>query len=210
MIKVGHFVQKHRYWFVAGGLMVASSGLDGVYMARWMPANWAWLGLVLNTVADVCNVVLSTEYAKLQRKRDETKRAWSRLLLGGELAAVFYSWFFSWRQLRFVLPLVEVEDWQWVAPVAAGFIPVLLLFLGVAQGLDVTRFEKQEEAKPELLSAKPEPLRCSVCGATSGLTGAPFLTQAQLSGHMRAHAGGNGRKSFQPGDQVYTENLNRR
>ena len=39
---------KVSLWVASIGLMVASSGLDGAYLAKLMPAGWGWLGLWLN------------------------------------------------------------------------------------------------------------------------------------------------------------------
>ena len=43
-------------WIVMIGLMLASSGLDGKYIASWMSPGSEWLGYVLNTVSDVASV----------------------------------------------------------------------------------------------------------------------------------------------------------
>ena len=138
---------KNALWIVGVGLMLASSGIDGVYMARWMPITI--LGFILNTVADIADMVLAHKYGKLQRKRSDVKRRWSVLLLFGELCAIGYSWFFSWLQLRIVLRDIEPQDWRWIAPIAAGFIPVLLAFLGFAQALDDTSADLLEtDTKP--------------------------------------------------------------
>lgn len=187
------WLKRNSLWVVGFGLMLASSGLDGVYMMLWMPTGAGVLGLILNTVADIANMKLGTEFGKLQRSRVKERRKLSILLLMGEFVAIAYSWFFSWRQMRRVLPAIEPDDWVWVSWVAAGFIPVTLFFLGIAQSLQVASRDllQGEEEKPA--KAEPEPLVCPVCGATHGLNGQPFLVQAQLKGHMRAHAGsGNG------------------
>lgn len=187
-----NWFKRNSLWIVGFGLMLASSGLDGVYMMLWMPTGAGILGLVLNTVADIANMKLGTEFGKLQRSTIKERRKLSVLLLFGELIAIAYSWFFSWRQMRRVLPAIEPDDWTWVSFVAAGFIPVTLFFLGIAQSLQVASRDllQGEEEKPG--KAEPEPLKCPTCGATHGLSGQPFLTQAQLKGHMRAHASGNG------------------
>ena len=185
---------KNKLWIVGFGLMLASSGLDGVYMALWMPAKANWLGFILNTVADYANMKLGQEFGKLQRSRIKEKRQLAKLLFVGEAIAILYSWFFSWRQLRRVLPLVEPEHWVWVAPIAAGFIPLTLAFLGIAQSLQVASRDILTDAEPEPAKATPKPLSCPVCGATSGKSGKPFLSQDALRGHMRAHSG-NGHKA---------------
>jgi hypothetical protein len=201
MKNVTSWIGRNSTWLVGAGLMLASSGLDGVYMALWMPGGFGWLGLVLNTVADIADMKLGYEYAKLQRQRNEAKRQLAVLLLFGELVAIAYSWFFSWRQLRRVMPLVEPDAWRWVAPIAAGFIPLLLAFLGAAQALSetsttlLTSDEKPAESKPE---PKPEPLAepepafvCDLCGYVA-------KSQLALNGHKRAHSNGNGHREPQP------------
>jgi len=188
------WLKRNSLWLVGIGLMAASSGLDGLYMARW--SGWAPLGFVLNSMSDLTAMALTYWYGILQRSTK--KRGPSRVLLAGELVAVAYSWFFSWRQLRFVLPAVEVTDWQWVAPVSALYIPLLLAMVGYAQSLRDTRITSQQtESEPvaiaEPVISEPALLRCRVCGATSGVSGKPFLRQEQLNAHMSAHSG-NGSK----------------
>jgi len=153
-------------WIVAMGLMLASSGIDGVYMALWMPIGWAWLGLVLNTVADIANPVISHRFGQLQHDPSAAKRKASWILLGAEVVAVAYSWFFSWRQLLRVLPTVEPEDYPWIAFVSAGFIPLLLAFVGYAESLREAR--ALDVTKPYL---------CPTCRK-------PFATQKGLRSHM--------------------------
>lgn len=183
---MSNWLRRNSLWLVGVGLMAASSGLDGVYMSSW--SGWAPLGFVLNSMSDVTAMALTYWYGRLQYSAK--KRGPSRVLLVGELVAVAYSWFFSWRQLRFVLPVVEPDAWEWVAPVSALYIPLLLAMVGYAQSLRDTRStEKRDESAPVPVVSKPEPLRCRVCGATSGTSGKPFLRQEQLSGHMRAHSG---------------------
>ena len=135
--------------------MLASSGIDGVYMAKWMPVTI--LGFILNTVADVADMVMAHKYGKLQRKRSAEKRKWSLLLLAGEACAIGYSWFFSWLQLRIVLQPLEPQDYRWIAPIAAGFIPILLAFLGFAQALDDTSTDLLEsEPQAPAIAVKQE------------------------------------------------------
>jgi hypothetical protein len=187
--------------------MLSSSGLDGVYMATWMPSGWFWLGLVLNTMSDVANLTLMFWFGRLRQSPRGSKRY--RLALGllpSEAIAVLYSWFFSWRQLRAVLPAVEPDAWRWVAPVAAGFIPLLLAFIGYAQSLLAGKLEEEpaqvrvrepvatvSESEPEPVAveqitepvAVAESFPCPHCPET-------YLTQNALNGHMRKHARSNG------------------
>jgi hypothetical protein len=117
-------------------------------MARWMRGA-AWLGYVLNTVSDIAGMVLTYWYGRLQQDRSTRKRSLARLLLVAEGVAVLYSWFFSWRQLLIVLPAVEGDNTRWVAPIAAGFIPLLLAFIGYAQALLAGRIEAQQVTQQE-------------------------------------------------------------
>jgi len=166
-------------WAVAFGLMLASSGLDGVYMAKWMPAGFGWLGLVLNTMSDIAAITLTYWFGRLQQS-GKTKRRLSLVLLGAELVAVAYSWFFSWRQLRLVLPAVEPAEWRIVSAIAAGFIPLLLAFIGYAQSLLAGRVAaEQRETAPK---PQPEPFTCEVCGWIG-------KGQASLNAHKRVHKG---------------------
>jgi len=132
--------------------MLASSGIDGAYMAKWMPPTASWLGYVLNTVSDVASMVLMYQYGRiLQTRRNESggkrKLELSWALGIAEVLAVLYSWFFSWRQLLIVLPQVEAQATRWVAPLAAGFIPLLLASAGYAQSLLAGRIEKEEDTE---------------------------------------------------------------
>jgi len=177
-------------WLVAFGLMLASSGLDGVYMSRWMPPGVAWLGFVLNTMADVGNLILMYWYGRLRQSPRGSKRyKLAALLLPAELVAVGYSWLLSWRQLRIVLPAVEPEHWRWVAPIAAGFIPLLLAFVGWAQALLAGKLDVPAKATemPKSATFEPAPLAepcyaCALCSYTGS-------TQQALNAHQRAHNG---------------------
>lgn len=167
------WLEKNMLWIVGVGLMLASSGIDGVYMAKWMPVTA--LGFILNTVADVADMVLAHKYGKLQRKKSTEKRKWALLLLAGEACAIGYSWFFSWLQLRIVLQVIEPQDYRWIAPIAAGFIPVLLAFLGFAQALDDTDVK--------LLETNTQPVQVAqVAVATETLdTPVPQLNERQIA-----------------------------
>ena len=140
------WLAENALWFAGIGLMLASSGIDGAYMAAWMPAGFGWLGLVLNTVSDLSGMVLTFAFGQLRRNNARTSRKYkmASVLLGAEVVAVLYSWFFSWRQLRQVMMATEGQAAVWVAPIAAGFVPLLLAFIGWAQSLLV---EPQEAAQ---------------------------------------------------------------
>jgi len=129
------FTCKHANLFISGGLVIASSGLDGVYMSLWTP-TFPILGFILNFAADVTNMYLGNQVGKLLRSKSSTKHAGAVFLFTGEIVAIAYSWLFSWRQLLIVLPAVEPADYRWLSLVIGGFIPSLLAYLGVSNGLN--------------------------------------------------------------------------
>ena len=133
-------------WVVGLGLMLASSGIDGAYMARWN--TWPWAGFLLNTVADVGGMAIAYYYGVLVQDTTKKKRRLARLLLGAEVVAVLYSWFFSWRQLLLVMPGIEGQDARWVAPISAAFVPLLLAFVGLAQSLINEPPEREQDSQP--------------------------------------------------------------
>jgi hypothetical protein len=157
MQRLSRWFRDHSLWIVSLGLMLASSGIDGAYMAKWMPLRFGWLGLVLNTMSDISGMVLVYWYGRLQQDRSSRKRRLSNVLVAAEVVAVLYSWFFSWRQLRAVLPQYEEDDWKWVASISAGFIPLLLAFVGYAQSLLAGRIEdlKVEKAPAQVAQKVP-------------------------------------------------------
>jgi len=128
-------------WIAALGLMLASSGIDGAYLSKMMePRLWV-LGYVLNTMSDISGMIIMYWFGRLRQERKGSKRYRLAIaLLPAELVTVAYSWFFSWRQLITVLPTTEGLAAQWVAPIAAGFIPLLLAFIGWGQALKAGRF----------------------------------------------------------------------
>jgi hypothetical protein len=106
------------------GLMLASLGIDGAHMARWMTdlpcvGGAAVLSYILNTTSDLTEMVIIYWYGRLSLDRFSTKRKMARCLL----VAVLYSWLLSWRQLRLALSSCERD--ALVAPVVAGFIALL-------------------------------------------------------------------------------------
>jgi hypothetical protein len=126
---------------VALGLMLASSGLDGVYMSKWM-SGADWLGFVLNTMSDVANLVLMYWFGRFRQSAKGSKRyKLAAALLPSEVIAALYSWLSSWRQLRAVLPAVEPEHWRWVAP-------LLLAFVGYAQSLLAGKLDFERGGSP--------------------------------------------------------------
>jgi hypothetical protein len=154
MHKLGRWFRDNSLWIVSLGLMLASSGIDGAYMAKWMPPGFGWLGLVLNTMSDVSGMVIIYWFGRLQQDRSSRKRRLSSVLLAAEAITVLYSWLFSWRQLRLVLPATERVGWQWVSAVAAGFIPLLLAFIGYAEALLAGRVEDPKPREAQTATAQ--------------------------------------------------------
>ena len=192
-----------RSWFkrnksvlIGAGLMLASSGLDGVYMSLWMPSKFPALGFLLNTMADVCDLYLGHRAGKLIRSKDPLQRWGALAVFAGQIIAVAYSWFFGYRQLLRVLPAIEPKNTESIAFWAAGFIPLLLAVLGIEDGLSsVTSKAFVSDVATEPIASGPAAIACPICGATAGKSGVPFRSRAALSGHMSAHAAsGNGHK----------------
>ncbi len=132
-----------------------------------MPDGMGWLGYVLNTVSDLSGMVIMHRYSRLQQTRrneagGKRRLLLSRFLLGAEGVTVGYSWFFGWRQLRIVLPAIEPVAWLWVAPVAAGFVPLLLAFVGYTQGLLAGRIESEKTTGAATQKVEPTALTTSI------------------------------------------------
>lgn len=171
----------------SAALMLASSGIDGAYMFRWMPPGWGWLGYALNTTADLTGETLMYVFGRLQQERRGSKRqraSWA--ILGAEAVTVLFSWFFSWRQLRAVLPAVEPQSWRWVSAVSAAFVPLLLAFCGYAQAVLAGRFGESDRE-----SHASEPVQLDATHASDGARfvcatcGRTFGSRNALSAHMR-------------------------
>lgn len=137
MNKMFYKIKQNSLLIIGLGLMLASSGIDGAYLTRIMPSGFFWLGLILNTTADLGGMVLTYYYGLLKRVSPKGSRKYkmTNILLGAEIFAVFYSWFFSWRQLLIVMQSVESADYAWIAPIAAAFVPGLLAFIGYTESL---------------------------------------------------------------------------
>jgi len=195
-------------WIVMIGLMLASSGLDGKYIASWMSPGSEWLGYVLNTVSDVASVFVMYWYGRLQQSRSSTKRKLSDGLLAFEKISIAYSWLLSWRQLRMRLYQVEVAtlsaklagsdlasvlEVELAAFLFAGLVPLSLVGVGYAQSLLAGRMDdEQKPSEPKLAKSEPEPVvlgfYCEHCEYVA-------TTQQALNAHKRKHAvkAGNGR-----------------
>lgn len=127
-------------WLASIGLMIASSGLDGAYLAKLMPTGFAWLGLLLNTMTDLTSELGMYWYGRLQMDRSSTKQKRARWLLVGQIVLVGYAWLFSWRQLVPIIAKVDPGAW-WMAPIGAAFIPSALIVVGYTQALLAGRVE---------------------------------------------------------------------
>lgn len=175
--KARAWVENNGLFVISGGLCLASSGLDGAYMATWM-GKAPWLGYVLNTTSDAATLALSYWYGRLRMDYSSVKRARSSLLLVADLVAVGFSWFFSWRQLLRVLPSIEGVNTWWVAPTAAVFIPILNAALGYGQALRAGRVKAEKDTEDTQTAAqitahvsgngREKPYKiCSLCGFTA-------------------------------------------
>lgn len=164
---ISAYMHENALWLVGLGLMLASSGIDGAYMARLM--SWPALGYVLNTTADVAGMTLTYYYGRLLRDNARTtnKHKQARYLIVSEVVAVGYSWFFSWRQLRIVIQTIEPVDYEWISLVSAAFIPLLLAFIGWAQSLIVT---------PPDATDKPVDIKTVTSGQKVAASGQPVET----------------------------------
>lgn len=191
-MRIANWLLGNSLWLAAFGLMLASSGIDGAYMASMMESNLWPLGYVMNTMSDVSGLAIMYWFGRLQQEHRGSKK-WrlSRVLLGGEVVAVCYSWFFSWRQLIRTLQQVEYQDTIWVAPIAAGFIPLLLAFIGWAQALRAGRFDDQQvdmglqqAVVAEEQQVVTELLQCPICGATTSKSGEAWKNQRALDTHI--------------------------
>ena len=146
----------HNLVLMGAGLLLASSALDGIYMGNaMMPVGYAGFGLLLNLVSDVCTLGLSYWYRRLRMDRSSVKRKGAWVLLLTEVAATGYSWLFSWRQLLQVMPRVEGADAIWLAPLAAGFVPMLLFAIGYAEASRVGRLQTAKAAKVSEMKTQP-------------------------------------------------------
>lgn len=175
-------------WFASIGIMLASSGIDGAYLAKIM--NPSILGYVLNTVSDIASMILMYWYGRLTMDRSSTKRGRARWLLAVEAILTGFAWLFGWRQL---LPLVtEYEGAQaarWLAPVMAAFTPVALIGIGYAQSLLAGRIEKEKETQPTAHD-QPQPVEVATYkgnGAAHNCPhcGAEFAKPQGVSAHLR-------------------------
>lgn len=190
MRKLGLWLRTNSLWAAALGLMLASSGLDGAWLAKMMPPSLEWLGYVLNTTSDLAGLIIVYWFGVFRQSPKNTKRyRLALVLLPAELVAVAYSWYFGYLQLLLVLPAVLGAGVQQVALISAGFIPLLLAFIGWAQALLAGKWDTQQapavragaHATPAEIRAMPaEPVYkvCKLCGYTA-------RSQQAWAGHCR-------------------------
>jgi hypothetical protein len=150
-------------WALSVGVWVFSAGFDGAFLRTLMPAApfWVVFAYGLNLVADVSNELLAYVFMRLQQdnRRGSKKWRWSFVLLGFELAALYFGTVFSWATIRNAAP--DLAPWlQWSAAV---FASATLLGLGVAQALLDVRV-KAEQSEPQAAAIADLSLICPVCG----------------------------------------------
>ena len=163
-------------WIMSAGLMLASSGWDGAFLAKLMP--FAWMGYLLNTVADFAGLVIIYWYGRLRQCPKSSKKHKLAIgLLPAELLALCYSWCFSWLQLRVVMIPVEGKDTVWIAPIVAAYIPMQLFFIGVAQALLEGRWDQADVDRKNARREKAtlEKARIDFATTNSGHRKAPDL-----------------------------------
>jgi len=130
------------------GLMLASGGIDGVYLQKLN--GWVMGGYILNIVADFASHELMVSFGKLWKRKANWTKVAKWFVLGVAVLSVFYTWLFSWRQLRFMVYVVETNPmakalklgsyWETVekeviAFLSAGFAPVMIAGLGLVEGI---------------------------------------------------------------------------
>lgn len=179
---------QNSLWVASIGIMLASSGIDGAYLAKIMRPHW--LGYVLNTVSDVASEILMYWYGRLTMDRSSAKRERAKWLLVVEVILTGFAWLFGWRQL---LPLIAAYEGTqaalWLAPVMAAFTPVALIGIGYAQSLLAGRIEKERETQPETQDVE----RAAQVSAHSGngaahicpYCDAEFTKSQGVSAHLR-------------------------
>lgn len=169
MKRLRAFLQDNALMVSGMLLMLASAGIDGKFLSMWMSEGMAWLGYVLNLVADATSYVISNAYGRLQDEEDDSKRKLSRLLLVGEFVGIAYSWLFGYLVLRerfvviFTRPIFGAltTEREVLAFVSAGFVPLMLTLLGYADSLNKTQPRARERAsstdgaKPGKATAAP-------------------------------------------------------
>lgn len=192
--KLGHFLVQNSLWFVAAGLMIASTCFDGVYLESLSVLTG--FGFALNVCADIANPAMMYWYGRLQQDTKKAKREKSRSILTWERIAIGYSWLFSWRQLRSQVYLVETMplaakfggselataiEIEILAFAFAGFVPLGLAGVGALQALIAGRIESEATEQPKAAKAQQKPIfSCPHCSET-------FATQQAVNGHQRKH-----------------------
>lgn len=180
--KTTNWLQRNSLILMSTGLFLASSGLDGSYMASMMPEGLGWMGFIMNTTGDVITLGLSYWYGRFRMDRSSVKRKKALVLLGAEVISCGYSWLFSWRMLLQTMTRIEGTAAVWLAPLAAAFVPLLLAFVGYAAALRAGRVESTTEERVERKKAR---YTCDRCGKG-------FDKQRAYAGHRRHCSGDNG------------------
>lgn len=149
---IGKWLINNSLWLAGIGLFIASSGIDGAYFVKLN--DWGMFGgYALNTTSDVVGMIIMYWFGIFLQSENKRKRVLSYGLLVSEFITVSYSWLFSWRQLRPLMKIVEndpigwINEVEWLSFIFAGFVPLLLAFIGYAQGLQVSDNQKATDEK---------------------------------------------------------------
>jgi len=180
------WILDNSLWLAALGLMLFSSGFDGEYLSKLQPRNLAPLGYALNTMLDIVALVLPYWRLRLSMDRSTVKQDRAKRLGRAEWCGLFWNWLFTWLQLRPIFYTIEVTPpldtatfVEIVAALAAGFVPVMLKFIGTAQGIRAGREEAASTAattaKSAATAAKSAPVAAQNGG--SDAAGAPVTRQ---------------------------------
>lgn len=134
-------ILNNSLWVSSVAISVFSAGVDGEFMASWQP--WPWMGYALNFSGDMTGEVLMYQFGKIQKENPKGSKRWraSWFILFGAIAALWFSWLFSWRQLMTMMP----NQPAWIPFVCAMFVPLMLLSIGYTQAIVESKLEKMEE-----------------------------------------------------------------
>lgn len=154
---IREFVEENMLMLAGMSLMLASAGVDGYFLSRWMTPGFEWMGYVLNLVSDASTYILSNMFARFQSDPNPRKRRMSYVILAGEAIGICYAWLFTFLVLRmrlavfFTIPVFgnlrnEIEI---LAAICAGFVPSLLAFAGYADALQSASLRPAAHARKD-------------------------------------------------------------
>jgi hypothetical protein len=176
-----------RLWIVAIVISIASSPGDGGYLARFLPAAFAY---GFNFAVDAATELAGYAFVTIQRDGSVSKRRrWlSWLLLPFQFGMLYYAIVFAHAEFATTQP----DTAPYLLWSLASFGPAALTGLGIAQAvIDTKKRTRKSNTEPKQSEPKPEPVPvlafdCPVCLRSFG-------TQNALNGHMSKHrANGNG------------------